>query len=49
MPSEDEYGGPIAVYEKQESDNSSQRSFKLEPTNIGEYYARQNELHAQLQ
>ena len=23
VPSEDEYGGPIAVYEKQESDNSS--------------------------
>ena len=34
----------IKVYVK-ESENSSDRSFKLEPTNIGEYYARQNELH----
>ena len=39
---------PIKVYVYQ-SENSSERSFQMEATNIGEYYARQNELHAQLQ
>ena len=37
---------PIRVYVKEAEGNDSDRSFKLEATNIGEYYARQNELHA---
>ena len=36
----------IRVYVKEAEGNDSDRSFKLEATNIGEYYARQNELHS---
>ena len=45
MHSDTEEDYTIQVYVK-ESENSSDRSFTIEPTNIGEYYARQNELHS---